>query len=118
MPFYQFRQNNSGGSFDFNDADGITIAVIVEADNADEANRRAESIGIYFYGCDLGRDCDCCGDRWYPVSERDSDIQPCLYGQPVGDASGWQFGPDGKEICVHYKDGRNEWFGITKESTK
>jgi hypothetical protein len=65
--FYLFRQNNSGGSFVIRDEDGIGVVVCIEALNADDANRRAEAIGIYFNGCDDGRDCNCCGDRWSPV---------------------------------------------------
>lgn len=116
MAFYQYRQNNSGGIFDIDEADGITVFVIVEADSTEDADRRADDIGIYFDGCDSGRDCNCCGDRWYPADESDASAEPCVYGQPVAEATNWlQWAPDGKEICVHYKDGRREWFGIGKE---
>lgn len=61
--FYEFRQNNSGGRFL-----PPAITVFVEADSMGEANRIAERSGLYFDGAGSGRDCLCCGDRWYPVS--------------------------------------------------
>lgn len=59
--FYTYEQNNSGGYFDYDEEKGISVYVIVEADNAKDANQRAENIGLYFYG---GADCQCCGSRW------------------------------------------------------
>lgn len=72
--FYQFRQNNSGGSFD-----EPAINVIVEASSAVEANEIAQQHGIYFDGCDSGTDCSCCGDRWSPASEYDASERPQVY---------------------------------------
>lgn len=62
--FFEFDQNNSGGSFDIDDKRGIGPRVWIEALNAADANQRAEQIGIYFNGCETGGDCPCCGDRW------------------------------------------------------
>lgn len=62
--FFEFYQNNSGGSFEIDDAAGIGTRVWVEAHNANQASRLAEAIGIYFNGCADDRDCGCCGDRW------------------------------------------------------
>ena len=59
MKFYEFRQNNSGGSFS-----GPAIAVYIEANNSDEADRIAQTKGIYFDD-DYEIDCDCCGTRWH-----------------------------------------------------
>lgn len=69
MSFYKFYQNNSGGRR----TAGMPGFLFVEADSADEANERAESIGVYFNGTDEedGRDCSCCGDRWGAASEYD-----------------------------------------------
>jgi hypothetical protein len=78
--YYTFRQNNSGGSFDIEHDRGISIAVIIEAETADQANNRAESIGLYFDGCDKGMDCECCGDRWYRADEYDGKNEPEIYG--------------------------------------
>ncbi len=65
--FYYFRQNNSGGSFVVDKT--LCVQVYIEADTAEEANKKAEMLGIYFNGCDKGLDCSCCGDRWYRVRE-------------------------------------------------
>lgn len=62
--YYKFHQNSSGGVF----LDPARI-VYVEADSPASANRRAEEVGIYFNGISSwGRDCECCGDRWYEAS--------------------------------------------------
>ena len=60
--FYLFAQNNSGGSF--HRTEKLAEYVYIEAADADEANRIAESVGIYFDGVQDGVDCGCCGDRW------------------------------------------------------
>ena len=68
MPLFQFRQNNSGGQFI-----GPKF-VVVKADDADQANQIAQDQGpVYFDGVADGRDCDCCGDRWYPVHDFNAD---------------------------------------------
>lgn len=64
--FFEFSQNNSGGSFD-----GFARFVFIQARNADDANARAEKLGLYFDGCENGIDCDCCGDRWSRVYDED-----------------------------------------------
>jgi len=57
MPFYHFRQNNSGGYFT-----KPAHHVYVEADNRDEAVETFTTInGCYL---DSSRDCKCCGSRW------------------------------------------------------
>jgi hypothetical protein len=109
--FYTIDQNNSGGRFAIDYEAGITCYVIVEADNAIEANERAEQIGIYFEGVEDGYDCECCGDRWYTAHEDDAKETPTVYGEPPEKyvdkpCSRW----DNHPVCVHYKDGRKEWF--------
>jgi hypothetical protein len=107
--FYTFNQNNTGGSFDFDKEKGITHYVIIEANSADDANNIAESLGIYFNGCDDNLDCPCCGDRWYPAGDRwDVSNTPTIYGQPITN-TGYKWMPAGENVCVHYKDGRKEW---------
>lgn len=66
---YLFEQNNSFGYFDINDT--LCPRVYIAAKNAKEANKKAESIGIYFNGVSDDVDCPCCGDRWHPVDEDD-----------------------------------------------
>lgn len=79
--FWSFRQNNTGGDFHYNEALGLSVLVVVEADTWCEANERAENIGVYFDGCEYGLDCPCCGDRWYPQTIYDGgDAVPSRYG--------------------------------------
>lgn len=109
--FYHFNQNNSGGSFHFNEEKGITHHVVIEADNKSEANAIAEEIGIYFDGYG---DCSCCGNRWYPVDEYDKEEFPHIYGATIEMQMSSKYFTrwmkEGKEVCIHYKDGRKEWF--------
>lgn len=105
--FYTFNQNNSGGSFDFDKNRGITHYVIIEANDPEHANRRAEDIGIYFDGCESGEDCPCCGDRWYPTSEYYGDEIPKVYDTPVEEYQDIFFKED--HSCVHYLDGTKRW---------
>lgn len=111
--FFHYSQNNSGGGFDFDEATGITHHVVIEAKTAAEANSLAEQKGLYFDGCDSGRDCPCCGDRWGCASDTDGTPEPTVYGRPANayaSASVWM--KPGHEIAVHYKDGRTVWFGV------
>lgn len=78
LKYYQFRQNNSGGSF------YGPIVVWIQARSAEEANRRAESCGLYFNGAnDDGPDCPCCGDRWSRVYEGDGYEDVRYYDRPL-----------------------------------
>lgn len=60
--WFEYRQNNSGGSFQIDN--DVSIYVLIQAEDRVSANRKAEEVGIYFNGVSDGRDCDCCGDRW------------------------------------------------------
>jgi hypothetical protein len=111
MAFFHYSQNNSGGSFDYDSKAGISNHVIIEARDADEANYLAERIGLYFDGCDSGRDCDCCGDRWTRPYRDDGSEFPEVYGKDVSSgvipSEKWQFkwrekGPEG---YIHYANG-------------
>jgi len=109
--FYTFYQNNSGGSF--HESHGICNHVIVEADNANDANNRAENIGLYFDGCNKGFDCSCCGDRWYPAWREEGTQKPMIYSLVV--ESGTEDTLNMIDWCdyvawIHYKDGRVEGF--------
>jgi len=98
--FFTFGLNNSGGSFDHDAAAGIGCDVCIEAVDAEDALARAEQIGLYFNGCDDGRDCPCCGDRWsYWMENSDGTEAPEKYGKPL--KGGW-----GLPSYVHYIDGR------------
>jgi hypothetical protein len=82
MPWFEFRQNNSGGRLVIDEQ--VALYVYVEADGPASANARAELVGVYFEGCRDGRDCDCCGDRWSEQEAGTPDIPP---------PSDWRPGP-------------------------
>jgi len=111
--FYHYSQNNSGGSFIFNEEDGITHHVVIEAGSVGESHKRAQNIGLYFDGRSEGLDCDCCGDRWYALGCEDGDEKPSVYGSVLGikTKEGWGWMKDGYETVVHFKDGTKKWYG-------
>ncbi|WJN62768.1 hypothetical protein [Streptomyces phage phiScoe15] len=121
MPFFEYNQNNSGGSFHIDPEAGISTVVIVEADTAKQADAKAEEIGLYFDGAG---DCDCCGDRWYSAQgwgfgdEPEGDAVPSIYGEPVSDIdfsssyrSRWADGAP--EVYVHFASGTVQGYGFT-----
>ena len=71
MKFYEFSQNNSGGSFDVSGQ--LCHRLFIEAENETQAIIKAEAMGVYFNGCDKGMDCPCCGDRWHSPDVVDID---------------------------------------------
>lgn len=100
MSYYHFSQNNSGGSF-FGHTD-----IWIDAPDADTANERALEHGIYFNGCDDGRDCPCCGDRWYQQWSDDEGTEvPELYGKPLSEVESSWYRSEG--LVVH-ADGTTE----------
>lgn len=107
MTFYQYRQNNSGGAFDFDKQRGISQHVIVEADTAADADDRAQKIGVYFDGCESGQDCSCCGDRWYEASSYNASEVPAIRGTPLEEATATMNWMEAEPSAfVHYADGR------------
>lgn len=82
MAFYEWDQNNSGGSFVVDDK--LCHIVIIEADTLDEAEQKAFDMGVYYNGCSDGIDCDCCGDRWdqpYEEVKLPADYSENTYGE-------------------------------------
>lgn len=75
--WFTFNQNNSGGSFHVDE--NVSEYVIIQAENADQANRLAEKVGLYFDG--VG-DCDCCGRRWHEVYD-DGTEEPEIYEEKI-----------------------------------
>ena len=63
LKFYEYSQNNTGGSFATDD--NLCHRLFIEANSSDEADSIAEGLGCYWNGVDEGSDCPCCGDRWY-----------------------------------------------------
>lgn len=117
--FFEFSQNNSGGSFDVNDK--VCHRMFIEADSCDEANDKAEDLGCYWNGCEDGMDCSCCGDRWdkawrdddytdFPLKYSKETIFQTVeeYSQYLADNYCWT-SPD---VRIFYKDGTvKEFFG-------
>lgn len=108
LKFFAFRQNNSGGTFDHDAEAGIGMTVFVQAVDSAHAEARGELIGLYFNGVNEGRDCGCCGDRWY--GSDDGEDVPTLYGEkwsPVADGYeptlSW-----GLPSYIHYMDGSHK----------
>jgi hypothetical protein len=77
--WFTFRQNNSFGRLV--QTEDLDVWVIIEAADLSQATARAEKLGMYFDGCAAGRDCHCCGDRWYPP--HDEGAEPLIYGEPM-----------------------------------
>lgn len=65
--FFEFSQNNSGGSFVVNDR--VCHRLYIEAEDYNEARDKAEELGCYWDGVANGIDCPCCGDRWSDYEE-------------------------------------------------
>lgn len=100
--FYYFTQNNSGGVFI-----EPAVDVVIEAEDPDFANYRAEREGLYFDGCDSGDDCSCCGDRWSRQwSTDEGDSVPSTYGIPVILDN---VPVDEQTVLVVYIDGTRRW---------
>ncbi|MHC8516834.1 DUF7296 family protein [Sporosarcina sp. ITBMC105] len=112
--FYEYQQNNSGGGFDVDDK--ICHRVLIEAISAEDADEKAQEMGIYFDGVERGIDCDCCGDRWYSGTQAMSGVWSfnprvstadkfenniVLYAQYHADEWGWTI-PDAR---IFYADG-------------
>lgn len=68
LKWYEFRQNNTGGSF-IQDNE-VSIYVLIQSTSVEDANRKANDVGIYFGGVEAGWDCDCCGDRWHEAWDK------------------------------------------------
>lgn len=74
--FFTFRQNNSFGVHK-----PPAIYVIVEANDYNDANDRAENKGLDFSGF---YDCPCCGNRWSRLWSYDEGNEvPSVYNEPL-----------------------------------
>ncbi len=62
---YVFHQNNSGGYF----TEPAKNIIVKDASDSEQATEIALKAGMYFDGIMAGVDCECCGDRWYPMAE-------------------------------------------------
>ncbi len=95
MPFWTYSQNNSGGTFQ-----RPALYVVVEANDVEEANYRAEELGLYWDGVLAERDCECCGDRWYPQSGAGDTAPPDKIQLDLN-----------KHTLIYYLDGREKTYG-------
>ena len=100
--FYEFRQNNSGGSFNY--TDDLDRHVYIEATSALEANSIAKNLGVYFDGVRCGMDCSCCGDRWdetqeWRAIESKDDLQ-----KEIGFDMRWMWGENDVIAIIHTLD--------------
>jgi len=118
MKFFEFSQNNSGGSFEVNDK--LCYRLFIEADSRKDAIYMAEEMGVYFNGVDDGIDCPCCGNRWYTpddikfplkYSEKKEFHNIEEYAQHLADHYGWT-SPDAR---IFYKDGTVKEIFINKK---
>ena len=102
--FFTFYQNNSNGYYEIDD--NLAEYVIIEAHDYQEANEKAEEIGIYFDGVDIGIDCECCGDRWTRQwDDDDGTNEPTIFGKPIKE----YLDDDSKQYRIHYINGVIEW---------
>ena len=108
--FYTYRQNNSYGVFDVDEH--VKHYVIIEADAASEADKKAENLGIYFDGVEKGRDCPCCGDRWHKAYSLGAGIEGTKEPEIWGQSALKYLKENGKfleeEAIIYYKDGKVE----------
>lgn len=110
MAFFEFTQNNSGGTYSFSD-NAYSRFVVIEAPSATTANALALGLGLYWDGVDKGYDCACCGSRWSQAWSDDGDEKPSHYGDPIHEmeAYSWRGRDDDKpEGFVHYLNGKIE----------
>lgn len=111
--FFTYHQNNSGGEFVYDYDAGIAVNVVIEADNADDANEKAEAIGLYWNGvADDRGDCECCGDRWYSAwGYTEGTPNPTVYGCDAALMGhvGWRDEME-YEGFVHFADSRKVGF--------
>lgn len=105
--FFTFSQNNSFGRFEVNEEKGVGHYIIIEARDAEAANKKALALGLYFNGVAEGEDCGCCGDRWCETNNFESTNYPSIYGRDV--SSGIYkatFLPFAEKAYIHYLDSR------------
>ena len=103
LKWFEFNQNNSGGSFIVNDK--VCHRLFIEAKSFDDAVEKAEELGCYWDGVINGVDCPCCGDRWScwddePIDLKNNSIEE--YAQVLAD----KYGLTTPDIRIYYDDGK------------
>jgi hypothetical protein len=109
--YFEFDQNNTGGDFVIDEK--LSHRLYIEAEKEEKAIEIAVNLGVYFDGVADGRDCGCCGDRWYSPSEM---VFPYVYGtfkkeeakeiasKYNGEAKESEKGYGDSRFDVHFKD--------------
>jgi hypothetical protein len=117
--FFTYRQNNSGGSFNVSDQHGHIL--IIEADDLEDANHFAQKkADIYFDGVRKGRDCGCCGDRWYEpydgFEEVEEEDQPFLdyLKSYVSNKNNYFFWREEMVVDIYRQDKTHERFVVNE----
>jgi hypothetical protein len=88
--FFRIHQNNSGGRWLFDAVAGVDVNIVIEAENAEQAESKFDDIRTA-YGRGFDSYCECCGERWWSRwDENDATDQPVVE----------------KSMFVHYADGR------------
>lgn len=106
--FYTYRQNNSGGYWEYDTLEGVAQYVIIEAPTQELANLKFWDVvsGYTSY-------CECCGERWSDYYPDDAEV-PSIYDKPVDEylskADSWFRSSDPKKptVAIHYLDGTIE----------
>jgi hypothetical protein len=107
VKFYLYDQNNSGGSFVYDDNFGENV--LIEARSSGEANQKMQDMGCWEHGS-----CSCCGDRWSSIYDGDeynvfaTAEEVIARSAPDPDAK-YSFEQRGRQLVIHYLDGRVEW---------
>jgi hypothetical protein len=91
--FYEFSQNNSGGSFDVDE--NVCHRVVIEATSEDHARDILEPMIA-----GQSASCPCCGDRWTPYYADELNIEKFK-------ESGYGVG-----VYSHYADAEKRWFDL------
>ena len=113
--FFEFTQNNSGGSFQVDDK--ICHRLIIEADSEREATWKAEELGVYFNGCENGQDCPCCGDRWYGCNELVFPLKYSSFGKSTAEEFSKKY--NAEIFKVEFEKGKKPWIDYkTKEPSE
>jgi hypothetical protein len=94
--FYEFDQNNSGGTFDVDE--NVCHRVIIEAMDENHARSIFEPMIV-----NQSSSCSCCGDRWSSYSPDEINLEKHK-------ADGYTVG-----VYSHYKDAEQRWFALYGE---
>ncbi len=102
--FYHQTQNNIFGRYVIDLNAGINKNIVIEAKNANQANKRFKKITSTFNGY-----CECCGSRFYSnfydgcknPADNDGKLYPHIYGSDISNDYN-------KDVSIHYLNGEIE----------